>query len=169
MFSTLTRSWLTKTITACSLFLVTGFSSPSSAQVMQTGRFEVPVQGRGEFFDIIPSSGNGLFLHRQLAGIKDDQVHLIKLDTTFKQDWAGFISVEKNYRVMGERTYNEKLFLLLRYKDYSKNDLILFVIQEQDGRFIQYHVKSYIPFSPTEFQITDESAVIGGYYNRIPV
>ncbi|MEX2235570.1 MAG: hypothetical protein WD824_25650 [Cyclobacteriaceae bacterium] len=169
MFSILTRSWLTKTVTACSLFLAPGFFCPVSAQVMQTGRFEVPVQGRSEFFDIIPSSDNGLFLHRQLAGIKEDQIHLIKLDTTFKQNWAGFIAVEKNYRLMGTKAYYEKLFLLLRYKDFSKNDLILIVITEVDGRFVQYHVKGYIPFSPTEFQVTDDAAVIGGYYNRIPV
>jgi hypothetical protein len=70
---------------------------------------------------------------------------------------------------MGIRTFDEKLFLLLRFRDYSKNDLILLVVHQSDGHYVQYHIKGYIPFSPSEFQITDEAALIGGYYNRIPV
>lgn len=136
---------------------------------MQSGRFEVPVEGRTEFFDIVPATDNGLFLHRQFAGIKEDHIQLIKLDTAFQEVWSGFISVKKNYRLMGEASHHHKLFLLLRYRDYTKNDLILYIIDEGDGRFIQYVIKGYIPFAPTEFRITDNAALIGGYYNRIPV
>jgi hypothetical protein len=162
-----TKSWLTKTLTAGSLFLVTCVSL-TSAQVMQTGRFEVPIEGRAEF-DIVPSSERGLYLHRQLAGIREDQIQLIRLDTAFQQKWAGFISVEKNYRVMGTKSAGDRLFMLLRYKDYSKNDLVLLVIHEDDGNFVKYQIRGYIPFAPTEFQITGQAAIIGGYYNRIPV
>jgi hypothetical protein len=169
MFFILTRSWLIRTLVVCSLFTVCGFYPHAHAQVMQTSRFEVPVNGRGEFFDIVPSADNGLFLYRQLAGVKEDQVQLIKLDTAFQQNWGGFVSVQKNYRVMGTDGFDEKLFLLMRYKDYSKNDMILCVIQESDGSYVQYQIKGYIPFAPTEFHVTREAAVIGGYYNRIPV
>lgn len=144
-------------------------SFSGGAQVMQTNRFEIPIQGRNEYFDVVPSSGYGLFLHRHLVGAKDDQLHLIRLDTAFHQDWAGFIAIPRNYRIMGTRAFQGKLFVLLRYKDYTKNDLILCVIDEADGSYVQYNIRSYIPFAPTEFQITDEAALIGGYYNRIPV
>jgi len=169
MFFILTKSWLIKILAACSLFLVCGCYQHANAQVLQTDRFEVAVSGRGEFFDIVPSQNNGLFMYRQLAGTKEDQVQLIKLDTTFQQNWAGFVSVQRNYRVMGTEAFDEKLFLLMRYKDYSKNDMILYVIQESDGRYVQYQIKGYIPFAPSEFQVTKEAAIIGGYFNRIPV
>jgi len=146
-----------------------GLITAASCQVLQTDRFEVPVETRTEFFDIEPSSDNGLFLYRQFLGIKEDQVQLIKLDTAFTENWGGFIPVKKNYRLMGTESFNKKLFLLLRYKDYTKNDLFLFVIDEENGQYVQYTIKGYIPFAPTEFRITDEAALIGGYYNRIPV
>src|SRR5688572_10214912 len=116
------RSWLTRAFTFCILLLVLCFLR-TSAQVMQTDRFEVPVEGRGEFFDIIPSSEDGLYLHRHLAGAREDQMHLIRLDTAFEQKWAGFIAIEKNYRVMGTKAFESKLFMLLRYRDYTRNDL----------------------------------------------
>jgi len=169
MFFISTKLWSTKTFTACGFFLASGFYLLTSAQVMQTGRFEVPVSGRADFFDIIPSSEDGLFLQRQIAGVKEDHLHLVKLDSTFQQNWAGLIAIEQNYLIMGQKAYDEKLFLLLRYRDYSKNDLILYIIHEDDGRFVRYDIRSYIPFAPSEFQITDEAALVGGYYNRIPV
>ena len=169
MFSISTRSSSTKVSFTFCLILVLALCLSGAAQVMQTGRFEVPINNRNEYFDIVPSSQSGLFLYRHLAGIKEDQIHLIRLDTAFQEKWAGFIAVEKNYRIMGTQAFEDKLFLLLRYREYNKNDLILFVISEVDGSYIQHRIKSYIPFAPTEFQITGEAALIGGYYNRIPV
>lgn len=136
---------------------------------MQTDRFEASIDHPKQFFEIVPASDKGLYLHRRLSGLKEDQFQLIKLDTSFEQNWSGFLSVEKNYLLMGRKAFDTKLFLLLRYKDYSKNDLILFIINEIDGQYTRYNIKSYIPFAPTEFQITDKAALIGGYYNRIPV
>lgn len=169
MFFISTRSWSTNACRCCFLTLALALSPPASAQVLQTGRIEVPVQGRDASFDIIPSSGDGLFLYQQLAGPKGDQLHLIHLDSGFRQNWAGFIDVEKNYRVMSTQSFRKRLYVLARYRDYSRNDLLLFIVEETDGRYVRYGIKSYIPFSPTEFRITEDAALIGGYYNRIPV
>lgn len=168
MFSISTKSWSTKLIVPC-LTLLLAASFDGAAQAMQTNRFEFPVQGKNEFFDIVPSSQHGLVLYRQLAGTNEDQLHLIRLDTAFQVGWAGYISIPHDYRVMGTRTFKGNLYMLLRFRDYRKNDLVLFVISESDGRYLQNKIRSYIPFAPTEFQITDEAALIGGYYNRIPV
>lgn len=165
----LTRSWSIKAVSICTLILALADPAEIRAQVMQTGRFEVPIEHRDDYFDIVPSSGYGLFLHRHLLGIKEDQIQLIRLDTAFQEKWGGFIAVQKNYRIMGTKAYNERLFILLRFRDYSKNDLLLYVIDEIDGTFVQFNIRGYIPFAPTEFQITDDAALIGGYYNRIPV
>lgn len=169
MFFISTRSWSTKASFIFCLTLVLASCLSGTAQVVQTGRFEVPINNRNEYFDIVPSSESGLFLYRHLAGIKEDQMHLIRLDTAFQQRWAGFIAIESNYRIMGTKVFEDKLFMLLRYRDYNKNDLILYAISQADGDYIQYRIKSYIPFAPTEFEVTEEAALIGGYYNRIPV
>ncbi|MDQ2658420.1 MAG: hypothetical protein M3Y60_13440, partial [Bacteroidota bacterium] len=107
MYFILTKSWLTRAFTSCGAFLVS-FSMLTSAQVMQTGRFEVPVEGRNERFDIIPSFEHGLYLQRQLVGPREDQIQLIKLDTGFQQEWGGFIPVEKNFRVMGTQAFGQR-------------------------------------------------------------
>jgi len=141
---------------------------PSRGQVQQTSRFEIPINDRSEFFNIISSSDNGLFMQRQLSGPQGDQLHLIKLDTAFSQQWSGFIDIEKNYRVFGRQAFNNRLYILLRYNDYSRNDLILLAIDATTGTFTRYQIRGYIPFAPTDFQVTDEAAIIGGYFNRIP-
>lgn len=167
MFSISTKSWFIKGIIICCLTLASPFDG--IAQVMQTNRFEFPVQGKNELFDIIPSSRFGLVLYRHLAGTNEDQLHLITLDTAFHPGWGGFMPVPRDYIVMGTRAFNGDLYMLLRYKDYSKNDLVLYIISEADGRYVEHKIRSYIPFAPTEFQVTDAAALIGGYYNRIPV
>ncbi|HET9054654.1 MAG TPA: hypothetical protein VFM90_10795 [Cyclobacteriaceae bacterium] len=168
MYFISTKSWSTKVFTACSVFLAF-FSVVTRAQVMQTGRFEVPVEGRNERYNIIPSFEQGLYLQRQLVGPREDQIQLIKLDTAFQQEWGGFIPVEKNFRVMGTQAFGQHLYMLLRYRDFTRNNLMLYVVDESDGRFVKYDIRGYIPFAPTAFQVTDDAAIIGGYYNRIPV
>src|SRR5690606_31979279 len=120
-------------------------------------------------FEIVPSSRDGLFLYRHLSAPDQDHVQLVRLDTTFQQQWSGFIGIEKNYLIMGTRTFDDDLYILLRYRDFSNNNLILLSIDAASGDFTQHHIRGYIPFTPSEFQVTQHAAVVGGYYNRIPV
>lgn len=136
---------------------------------MQTSRYEIPVHNLEKNFEIIPAGRQGLYLYRRLNTGKDDQLQLIKLDTAFAEKWSGFLTIEKNYMLMGKRSFDDKLFLLLRYRDYTRNDLILFMINEENGNYLRYVIKSFIPFAPGEFQLTEKAALIGGYYNRVPV
>lgn len=138
-------------------------------QVLQTDRFEFPLFPNEKNFEIVQAGKHGLFLYRSFAGIKEDQIQLVKLDTAFTEKWSGYLNVTKDYVIMGRKAYGNQLFLLLRYRDYSKNDLLLFSINETNGQYLRYAIKSYIPFAPTEFQLTDQAAIIGGYFNRVPV
>lgn len=169
MFSISTRSSSNSVFIFVTAFLTCSFSPGTIAQISQTDRFEVPVEARSEFFDVVPTTDNGLVLYRQFAGLKEDQVQLIKLDTAFDEDWSGFLPVRKNYRLMAAESYDQKLFLLLRYKDFSRNDLIMYAVEEATGHYTRFDIRGYIPFAPTEFRITEQAAIIGGYYNRIPV
>ncbi len=135
MFFISTRSSSTKIFAFRIIFLACSLMGTASAQVLQTDRFEVPVEARSEFFEIVPSTDNGLVLYRQFAGLREDQVQLIKLDTAFEENWSGFLPVKKNYRLMAAESHGRKLYLLLRYKDFSKNDLILYAVEEATGHF----------------------------------
>jgi hypothetical protein len=162
-FSTLIRWWST------SIFFLVAVALPASAQVLQSQRYEIPMHSFERDFEIIPADTSGLYLYRKIYSGTDDQLHIIKLDTAFQEEWSGFLPIEKNYLLMGKRCFEDKLYLLLRYHDYSRNDLLLFVINHSDGNYTRYTVKSFIPFAPSEFQLTSKAALIGGYYNRVPV
>jgi hypothetical protein len=165
---TLTKRWFSKCLLILTLFLISG-TAETEAQVLQTGRFEYPLAGHEEDFTIIPAGASGLFLHRVLFGSKGDQIQVVKLDTSFRETWAGYIPVEKNYLIMGKKAYGGKLYLLLRYRDYTRNDLLLYAINDADETYTLYTIRGFIPISPSEFQISDKSVLVGGYYNRVPV
>jgi hypothetical protein len=169
MYFTSIRLWLTDGTRLTIALLLTVAFTAAKGQVLQTGRYEIPVFNLEKNFEIIPAGRQGLYLHRRLTAGKDDQLQLIKLDTAFAEKWSGFLTIEKNYMLMGKRSFGDKLFLLLRYRDYSRNDLILFMINEENGNYSRYVIKSFIPFAPGEFQLTEKAALIGGYYNRVPV
>lgn len=162
-FSTSIKWWST------SILLIFAVALPSKAQVLQSQRFEIPLHGFEQDFEIIPADTSGLYLYRKIFAGKEDHLHIIKLDTAFQEQWSGSLPIEKNYLIMGKRCFGDKLYLLLRYYEYSRNDLLLYVINHHDGSYVRYIVKSFIPFAPSEFQLTENAALIGGYYNRVPV
>ena len=51
----------------------------------------------------------------------------------------------------------------------KRNNMQLYVVSTNKGDYIKYEVKNFIPFAPTEFQITENAALIGGYFNQVPV
>jgi hypothetical protein len=136
--------------------------------VVQTKRYEIPIFHH-EKFDIIPADEFGLYLYRQYARENDNQVHIVRLDTALNEKWGGLLPVPKNYNLVAKRASEGKLFLVYRYRDYSKNNLLLYVIHEEFGAVDEYEIKSYIPFSPSDFQVTGNSVLLGGYFNRVPL
>lgn len=161
MSSTLTKWWC--------ISLFSFVSLTSSGQVVQSARYEIPFSKNDIRFEVIPAHQNGLFLVRRLGGFPDDQLEIVKLDTAFQQSWHGYLEVNRKYIMVGKRSEGERLYLLFRYIDFSKNDFELVSIEQATGNFIRYPIKNFIPFTPSEFQLTQNGALIGGYYNRVPV
>ena len=168
MFFISTKRWLTKAILFAALLAVFVFTE-TDGQVLQTERYEYHIGGQEKEFDVIPAGFSGLYLQRYLFGPKGDQIQIIKLDTAFKETWSGFLSVEKNYMIMGRKAFEGKLFLLLRYKSYTKNNLLLYSVNDRDGTYVLHTIRGFIPMAPSEFEMGDSSVIIGGYYNRVPV
>jgi hypothetical protein len=138
------------------------------AQPLQVARYEIPLADDEEGFEIITAEKSGLYLRRNVRVGKFDQIHLTYLDTTLTEKWKGAINIERNYLVVGQRVFDQKLYLLLRYRDYSRNDLILMIVDET-GNYQQYQIKGYIPFSPVDFHVMNSAVAIGGYFNRTPL
>ena len=166
MYSILTKWWLSSGIF---LLLLLTLAWPGNAQqVLQTNRFELPLE-KNDYYEVMPSQEDGIYLYRRLISIGDDKLEIIKLDTAFQVDWKGYLSIEKTMLLMAKRAVHGQFYLLLRQTDMRRNNMVLYAISQANGEFIRYQVKNFIPFAPTEFQITEKGALIGGYFNQVPV
>lgn len=166
MFSTLIKLLWSNGLVICSLAAI---PFVSSGQVEQTGRYEIPIFARDGDFSIIPASVQGLYLNRVIQEDHEQYLQLIKLDTAFQENWNGALPIPRNYIVASRKVWKNKLYILMRYVNYSNNNLLLYIINNEDGAFNRYPIKSYIPFYQTEFEITSNAVLVGGYYNTVPL
>jgi hypothetical protein len=166
MYSTLIKWWLGSGL---SLVLSLIFFSVSHAQqVAQTNRYELPLE-KNDYYEVMPSQEDGIFLYRRLYTSTDDKLEIIKLDTAFNVNWKGYLSIDKRMQLMAQRAVGGQFYLLLRRLDLKRNNMELYSVSQANGAYTKYEVKNYIPFAPTEFHITGKSALIGGYFNQVPV
>jgi hypothetical protein len=149
----------------CAMFA----AGSATGQIVQSLRFEIPVSKDEASFEIIPAESDGLFLHRRVRIDNRDQLQLVKLDTTFSISWNGFLPLDARFELMGKRNTGKKLYLLFRHRELARKDLELVVMDNATGQFMRHKVRNYIPFVPTDFQITDRAAIVGGYFNSVPV
>jgi len=161
-----TKWWLSSGIVL--LLLLTSALPGNAQQVLQTNRYELPLE-KNDYYEVMPSQEDGIFLYRRLLADSDDKIEIIKLDTAFQLNWKGYLSVDKNLILVAKRAIGGHFYLLFRSPDARRNNMQLVAVSQASGEFISYEVKNFIPFSPTEFQITTNGALIGGYYNQVPV
>jgi len=165
MYSTLPKWWLR--IRILPLFLLS-FQLSNAQQVLQTNHYELPLE-KNDYYEVLPSQEDGIFLYRRLLSTDDDKIEIIKLDTAFKVNWKGFLSVDKRTALVARRAVNGSFFLLFRRVDMKRNNMQLYAVSTTKGDYIKYDVKNFIPFATTEFQVTQKGALIGGYFNQVPV
>jgi hypothetical protein len=141
----------------------------ATGQVVQSDRFEIPLGIDEVNYSTTSANQHGIFLHRNIEGTENNAIQIIFLDTTFNAKWAGFIAVEKNYYERKTVFYDSALFMLLRYKDYTHNDLKITIVNKDNGAYTTHSFRNFIPLQITHFYVTREAAIIGGYFNRVPV
>lgn len=147
-----------------------GFVVPASAQVLQTARYEIPILERNEpRYTAARLGTNGLMVYRRIPGKKDDQLELIKLDTTLREEWRGSIAVSKKLDVAQVKSSNNQFYMLLKDPTYVGKDFVILAIDQVTRSYKTYPVKNVIPFYPAEFVLTGQAALIGGYFNSRPL
>jgi len=164
MFFTLTESKFNKSFFWIWIFIIQ--SSPTYAQIEQSHRFEVNLENQESSYEITPSQ-YGLFLHRHLITASNGVIDLVRVDTAFNVVWQGGISIDKGLIPLGKRAEKEFVYFVLR--DNAAKNFEIYQVNQLDGTFRNYTIKSFIRFNPTEVQITKDAVLIGGYFNRVPV
>ncbi|MEO5976578.1 MAG: hypothetical protein ABIS36_17150 [Chryseolinea sp.] len=141
----------------------------NAQQVLQTNRFELASPKDETSYEVVPAHESGIYLYRRLYGQGMDNIEMIKLDTAFKEQWKGYLQIDPKYILVSKKVVGNNIYFLLRYENFTKNDFVLFAVEHTEGNFLKYEIKNFIPFNPIEFQVTDKGALMGGYFNSVPV
>lgn len=151
------------------IVLLTLTSFFSYGQIKQGERFEVPVSDDNSRFSVASAGQDGLIIHNRLSRPKLDKLEIIQLDTSLSEIWRGQIDVAKDLEEMQSIVKDGILFILFRSKYAKYAHFHIATSKLESTEFLVYPVKNIIPFRPTDFVVTDEAALITGYYNYRPL
>ena len=139
--------------------------------VEQPSRYEVELQWGDEFFNIISAEENGLFLIRKNLELKqraDMAWQIIVLDTALNEKWRKDIFIPMNYEYTGYDYYKGKIFLLYVIPESYKDDHLIIEVDISTGLYQRYNVPRSLNIELSDFEILNNSAIFGGYYNNKP-
>ncbi len=149
-------------------FLCLVFSISSHGQVEQVNRIELPLlPGESNYFKVVGLKEKGLVLYRTLAGPDNNYIELQKFDSTFKEQWKGFITIDKSLLFFKAKTKERFLVFLFRNRNSSNYQAV--TVDESKGGYTIYDITNAIPFNPTEFEVSGNSIIIAGYLNLRPI
>ncbi len=165
MFSTSIKCEFSSIFFACVFF-----AFQVQGQSAQVNRYEVPLLvGENNYFKVASFKEKGLILHRTLFAPDSNPIELIKLDTALKEQWKGYIAIDKSLSFFQARTRENFLILLYRHRAMINGNYLAVVINEAKGSYIMYDINNAIPFNPAEFEVTNNALIIVGYFNFRPI
>lgn len=154
-----------------SLILIFCFALPSFGQVAQLDRYELVLDDQYgiDYPRVTSLYAEGILIHRKISGKTDDQVEVIKLDTSLHEDWRGAIPIEKNLTISKVMARDQMVYLLLRSASYGNFNFEIIAMDVNTRNYNRYLVRNLIPLNPTDFSISTNAILIGGYFNSTPV
>jgi hypothetical protein len=143
---------------------------PSLAQINQVARIELPLLAtETEYPKIATFKEKGIILYRTLLAPDANYVELQKLDTALKEQWKGAIMLDRKSSFFRAKTKEGFLVFLYWNKNSVTSNYQVLVVNEAKGSYGTYDINNAIPFNPTDFDVTGNSLIIGGYFNLRPI
>lgn len=133
----------------------------------QPDRYEIRLANNEPAYRVASASSKGLVLHRFVRSNQDNFLELIRLDTAFQKMWEGSILVNRGMAFAGGLAHDSYVYFLFHSLGTKAFELIR--MDHDDGQYRVYGINGFIHFSPTEFQVTKQAVLIGGYFNRVPL
>lgn len=157
-------------VTFLFLFVILLLAGNAHSQVEQPERFEIEVNVFDNYFDVINGEEDGLLLLRQ--GSKrnregDPKYEFILLDSSLNTLWKKDIYINRFYEYRGFDYFQGAYYLLYKYLRGGTRDLKI-IKMDMDGDTTHYTVSNLIPIELSEFEMTQDAALIGGYFNYNP-
>lgn len=142
----------------------------ANAQVTQVERYEIHLrEGQSEPYKIVGLHEEGLLLYSPAIADGKDVIEVFKLDTTMQEKWRGFVQLEGNLNLVHSQSTARNIFFLLKDRYQPTADFTIISVSIANGSYTTFSVKNKIPFNPTHFVITNDAALIGGYFNYRPL
>lgn len=140
----------------------------SNAQVIQLNRIDVPIEINELSYSTAGLEKNGVVAYRHIGGKSENYIEVIKYDTALHENWKGHIAVQEKLDIIHLKYDHDKLFFLL--KDYDVNvGTFNILIVSMDGNYEIRIIENEIGFSPSNFEITKDAALIGGHIHARPL
>ncbi|MEI9917872.1 MAG: hypothetical protein WDO14_03610 [Bacteroidota bacterium] len=151
------------------LHLFVLLSVTAVAQVQQV-RFELPLRPtQNEAYKTINLAAEGLLLYSMFYGPEENAIEVIKLDTAFSSHWRGFISIKKNLFLLSARRFEDQVYMLLKDRFNPLAEFTVLSVNLSNGNYGTRLVKTLIAMQPSQFLVTKDAILVGGYFNYRPI
>jgi len=146
------------------------FTQSLVAQIEHNGRFEMDFDWRNDAPFAISTEEQGFLLVQSLLASQGKEYPLVisQMDTDLKLVWEDSIKVQREFRLLGYHYTNNKTYLLLQNSPAQTKVKVL-VIDNQSRQIISHEAKDLLEIEIEEFEVVQNSAVIGGYHDGRPV
>jgi hypothetical protein len=140
-------------------------------QVHQPDRYEIELDMFEEGYNVLSGDDNGVILYKPMdvyqAG--NELWKFIKLDTALNEEWVKEYYFDRDYIFTGYDYHAQKFSFLFQLSTQGARDLLLIQVDQVTGDTVQHMIKNLVTIQLEIFEMTDEAALIGGYFNEDPV
>lgn len=151
------------------LFVFVSFSL--KAQIFQTQRYEKKHKGSDEYYHLISLKETGLALLRERDKYEGNKRlwEITILDTALHEKKSVEYYIEERFPMVGYEVAPQRLYMLYRTGENSRNSFRLIEIDTDNGVEISRHeIKPEVDFKITHFIKVGLSVALGGYVSDEP-
>jgi hypothetical protein len=141
------------------------------AQFRQTTRYEIVQKNSDEYFTVISLKEEGLALLREKDKYAGNRKlwELIILDAELAEKSKFDLEINQRHSMLGYEIDKNRLYLLYRTGETSKNSLELIEINTATGKEnARYEIKPELDFKVTHFSKVGTRIIMGGYVTNEP-
>lgn len=143
----------------------------ASAQVQQTGRFEITQKNSDDYFTVVSLEEEGLALIREKDKYNGNKKlwEIIILDTNLAEKAKFDLEIHQRHTLMGYEIAHNQLYLLFRTGETNKNSLELIEVNTASGSETgRFEINPELDFKVTHFSKVGSRIVMGGYVANEP-
>lgn len=151
------------------LLIVIASANMLQAQLQQHNRLELDYDWRDQDYVLISNDEFGVSLVREdVRGINQSELIVKQLDTDFNLKWEKTLLVPRGYQFLGYHSVGEKMYLMLQ-EFPSKFRVKIFRVDNNTGDIDEFDPKELLEIDIQEFEVIQNTVVIGGMYQGRPV